>query len=628
MHRLLKRQLKKIGYKDNTLTKEQFKKLILFIDAAYRDNDSDRVLLENALSTSSVEMQGLYKQLKEQSENDLAKSEARYYRLIDNLQNHYFFYSHDLEGTITYISKSITNILGYSIEEALKHYSTYLTNDSMNSMVDEYTRRALSGEILPPFEISIYHKDGSKRYFEIIEHPYYDANSEIEGVEGIARDITSQYESRNKIYHLANHDLLTGIPNRLYLEEKLKGLISQSKRNNKHFAMLFLDLDHFKQINDTLGHDIGDKLLKEVVERIQKNIREEDILARIGGDEFIIVLTDIDKGDITSSINKIMELMHHPWSFDGYELNVSSSVGISLYPEDGNTAIDLMKSADIAMYRAKALGRDNFCFFTPDLDRHIHFEMKLEQEMKSALENNQFELYYQPKVRLDDNKVFSAEALIRWNHPQMGLIYPEYFITLAENTGFMLKLGRWIIEEACHAISRFNKITSEKLTLSVNVSMRQFQQGNLCDTFQAAIEKYKIDPEQFAIEITESIMLENRRLTLEKLNKMKSMGVKICIDDFGTGYSSLSYLHHLPIDAIKVDKIFVDEIKEESGEQPIILNTIIAMGKMLDMFVLAEGVEHEYQRKYLQEHGCDFYQGYLFSKPLNESEFSLLISDN
>ncbi|MBD3790446.1 MAG: EAL domain-containing protein [Campylobacterales bacterium] len=390
--------------------------------------------------------------------------------------------------------------------------------------------------------------------------------------------------------------------------------------------MLFLDLDHFKEINDTLGHDAGDILLQKVVQRIRPNIRNEDIFARIGGDEFIIVLTDIEETDLIVTIHKIIDLIHQPWSIKEFELNISASIGVSLYPQDGTTAIELMKNADMAMYRSKGLGRDNFSFFTNDLDNRIHQEMQLEQEMVSALHENQFELYFQPKVRLANNEMVGAEALVRWNHPTKGIIYPEQFISLAESTGSILKLGSWVIEEGCRAIAKFNTLYSKKLFLSVNVSIRQFQQGDIYSVIKTALEKNGVDPEQFSIEITENIMIENNEKMIKKLNAIKSLGVSVCVDDFGTGYSSLSYLHRFPIDAIKIDKSFVDQISQDDDNRVVLLDAIIAMGKSLNKFVIAEGVEHEYQRQYLLKNGLEFYQGFLFAKPLDENAFIKMIS--
>lgn len=625
MHPLLKRQLKKIGYSEGDLSEGKMTKLTSFVSRAYYDNDEDRELLENTLNASSKEMQWLYKELQRTSENLLAKSEEKYDRLVKNLQYHYFFYSHNEKREMTYVSETITQMLGYSQEEFKINYESYLTSDPINRKIEEYTNKALEGFHQPPYEVSIFHQDGSVRYLEVTEHPVFNDEGKIESIEGIARDTTSYHNAQEKIEHLAQHDMLTGIPNRLYLEEQLTNLISYSKRHHNKFAILFLDLDHFKQINDTLGHNVGDKLLQEVSKRIKENIRTEDIIARIGGDEFIIVFTDIRELDLSATVHKILELLHQPWYISDTVLNVYASIGVAVFPQDGDTCVELMKNADIAMYRSKEIGRDNFTFFTRDLDAKVHEDMKLEQEMPNALKENQFELYYQPILDLESNIIIGAEALIRWNHPELGLIYPSKFISLAESTGFIINLGTWIIEEACRRIAKFNTLSSRKLNLSINISTRQFQQGDLCDTVRSSIINNRIEPGQLSIEITESLMLENNEKVIRKLHVLKSVGVNISMDDFGMGYSALSYLQRIPIDTIKIDKSFVKQISE-SGEKAVLLDTIIAMGKSLGKVVLAEGVEYEYQRQYLKKNGCIYYQGYLFSKPLQEKDFIDMLS--
>lgn len=623
MHTLLKRQLKKVGYSGGALSEDQTKYLLSVVEQGYKDCDDDRALLENTLLISSKEMQGLYKKLKETSESELAKSEEKYRHLIENLQYDYFFYTRDTENNFTYLSDSINNILGYDKDEFLTHYTIYLSNDSFKLTVAEDIKNLSNKSNTLPQIIGMDHKDGSMHYLEITEFPVFDNQGNVELIEGMARDVTLQQVAKERISHLANHDTLTGIPNRLYLDEQLQVLLSYSKRHQNKFAVLFLDLDHFKQINDTLGHDVGDKLLKAVAKRINSNIREEDIFARIGGDEFVIVLTDISEENIVVLIHKIMDVMRQIWKVGTVELNVSSSLGVALYPRDGTTVVELMKNADIAMYHAKELGRNNFTFFTPALNKRVHEEMNLEQDMADALRKNQFELYFQPIVRVDTNTIIGSEALIRWNHPKKGLLYPDKFISLAESTGFILKLGVWIIEEGCRAIARFNAV-NENMKLTVNVSTRQFQHGDLYNTIKTAIKNAGIDANQFCIEITESVMLHHNEKIIKKINDIKSLGVDISMDDFGTGYSSLSYLHYLNIDTIKIDKSFVDEITIENSRS-ILIDTIIAMGKSLDKCVIAEGVEYEYQRKYLKEQGCQFYQGYLFSKPMNVSSYCTLL---
>jgi len=504
MHRLLKRQLKKIDFNGDVPNSEQFEKLLSFVNRAYCDSDDDRKLLENTLDISSKEMFTLYRELEEKSKSNLAKSEERY-------------------------------------------------------------------------------------------------------------------------KYLAKHDALTGISNRLYLEEQLKVITVDSKRNGKNFAILFLDLDYFKNINDTLGHYIGDELLKEVSKRILKNIRENDIFARIGGDEFVIVQSDVQKESLLIYIEKLISILREPWIVGKHELHISSSIGIAVYPEDGEDGLTLMKHADIAMYRIKELGRDDFAFYTQKLNAKVHEDMLLQQGMSSALSKGEFELYFQPKIQYSGDKIIGSEALIRWNHPELGLIFPDSFIEIAENSGFISKLGQFVIEEGCRSIARMNKILpNNNIHISVNLSIRQIQRDDMYGIVKNALEKTGINPLQFSLEITESVIEKNSLLLIKQLKKIKSLGIRICLDDFGTGYSSLSYLSRLPIDTIKIDKSFVDEISQ--GEN-VLVDTIISMAKSLKMNVIAEGVESELQKEYLYKQGCSLYQGFLFSQAVPEREYFKMLKE-
>ncbi len=427
---------------------------------------------------------------------------------------------------------------------------------------------------------------------------------------------------------VANYDTLTGLPNRLNLLNRLEHVISHSHRYDKRFALLFLDLDHFKNVNDSLGHDVGDALLREVVKRIRPVIRESDIFARLGGDEFIIVLTDIVQDrELSAVIEKIIEQFRQGWEVRGFSMNVLCSIGVTLYPEDGTNAQILMRNADIAMYRSKSMGRNNFSFFTESLGEKISKEIELEQSMSRALEAGQFELYFQPKVRIADDCIIGAEALIRWNHPTRGLVYPGDFIPMAESTGFIINLGAWVIEESCRTLALWRDMGFDDLHLSFNISTRQFQHTPIDEILKNAISKYGIDSRLLFGEITESIMMDNVEMTLGRLRAIQKLGVHICMDDFGTGYSSLSYLHMFPIDSLKIDKSFVDQILPDA-QQPIVLDSMLAMGKTLQINILAEGVEEAHQLKHLRAKGCEYYQGYLCSRPVPMEAFLKLVGKN
>ena len=620
MHRLLKRQIKKSGIVlDEPFSKDAFERLLDLVEKSYYDSDDDRNLLEHSLEVSSVEMQELYRQQQQNAWN----SEAKYSRLITNLKDHYIFYTYNTEKKCIYVSDSLETILGYNPDTFNSHYLSNLTDDIMNSRAAENVEAVLRGEKVAPYMVSLYHKDGSSRILEITEKAVFDDKKVVE-VDGIARDITKLVETQEKLNYLAKHDALTGILNRNSLYTNLTYMMSLSKREKRQFAMLFLDLDHFKNINDTLGHEIGDFLLKEVVQRVQPNIRQEDLFARVGGDEFVIVYAVQHREFLAMMIEKVMALLRQTFNIQGHELNISVSVGVALYPDDGADIIGLMKNADIAMYKAKEQGRDQFHFYTEALNRDVQQKVQLEKEMHIALESGEFVLYYQPKVRTIDNTITGAEALIRWNHPQKGLIYPDAFIPLSENTGFILKLGEWIIEEGCRMIAELNTQGFEHLQLSINLSTRQLQNVNLYKVFVEIFKRYDVKPGQLALEMTESVMITKTDATIGLLHRLKGLGMNLCMDDFGTGYSALSYLHQYPIDVVKIDKSFIDIVTSRESKA-VLLDTIIAMGETLDLKMVAEGVEHEYQREYLIERGCEFYQGYLFSKPMEKERYIKLL---
>lgn len=432
-----------------------------------------------------------------------------------------------------------------------------------------------------------------------------------------------------ELSYASMHDSLTGLPNRHNLQLQLNLMMANANRYQNKFAVLFLDLDHFKNVNDTLGHNVGDALLKSVAKKLKSLIRENDVISRIGGDEFIIILNDFkDIGSLEQVIVKILEAFRHEWIILSHFLRLSTSIGVSIYPDDSKDINELMKYADIAMYKAKAEGRDQFSFFTSALNHMVHEEVEIANDMHRALREEEFLLYYQPKIEIESGKIIGAEALIRWNHFEKGMVYPNHFIHIAENTGFILKLGTWVIEETARFLRHLNDAGYGHIHISCNISTRQFQNLHLYSDIESAIRSNEIMPERFAIEITESVMMEYLDVTLEVLKKIKNLGVQICMDDFGTGYSSLSYLRQFPIDSLKIDKSFVDDITQDGDNEHILINTIIVMGKTLNLNIIAEGVEEAFQLEYLKEKGCPNYQGYYFSKPISEHEFLALLEKN
>ena len=622
MNKLLEYQLTSIGY-GGSLDESQTLSLFSMVNETYHKADNSRSYQRNMLDTAKLKVQQLSSRLASDNSNKISQTEEKYNRLLLNLQPYYFFYAKNKEGRFTSVSDSVSQMLGFTAQEFMDKYSDYFTyglksDIETKMLISEYGYNV-------PYELSLDNKQGILCHLEVTEFLIYDYSNEILGIEGIVRDITEHTVSKNRISNMLYRDTLTGISNRLHLEILMERLLFDTYTKNHQFSMLFLDLDHFKHINDTLGHDIGDLLLQKIAHNISSIVRPNDIFARIGGDEFVIIFRDVDKTELLDILEQLMALIHQPWMINEYELSVTASIGVVRYPEDGTSTVDLMKSADIAMYKSKSRGRNNFTFYDKEYDKSIHTEMELVQDMSMAIDNNEFTLHYQPKVLVNNNKVVAAEALIRWKHPKFGYIMPDKFIPLAENTGLILRLGRWIIKEACQSIAEFNRCnTAKKLNLSINISIRQFQHENIYEILKENIERYAIDGSQISIEITESIMMENHEQMVKKLNELKTLNVGISLDDFGTGYSTLSYLNTLSIDELKIDKAFVDVIPTENQRNThtsIVLDTIIAMGKTLNMSVVAEGVEHEYQRQYLEEKGCDIYQGYLFSKALPREEY-------
>jgi len=618
MNSLLEYQLKSIGY-NSTLTEEKLLTFINLVNDAYNKSDENRAYQRKMLEYAKNKINKLHILSLEEKKNRIFFMEKKYKRLLENLQPNYFFYAKNNEGRFTSISDSVFNMLGFSTEEFMEKYSDIfsygLKSDIKSKMlISEYGYNV-------PYEVIVQNNLGTDFYLEVTEYPIFDDKNNILGIEGIVRNITEHKVHQKRITNMLYSDTLTGISNRLHLEIMMEKLISENEKSKNTFSVLYLDIDHFKHINDTLGHDVGDILLQKVVYSINSVIRASDIFARIGGDEFVIIFQDIKKKKLEQIIDKLMYVIQNIHTINGYELHVTSSIGVVMFPYDGVNTVDLMKRADIAMYQSKKKGRNTYTFFDEKYSELLQDEMQLMQDMSQAIDNNEFELYYQPKVLVKNNKVIAAEALIRWNHTFYGYILPNKFIALAENTGLILKLGRWVIREVCIFLHALNTLYNNKdFSIAINISIRQFQHGNLYQALKDNIEKYEIDGTQISIEITESIMMENVDNMIKIINKIKKLGIHISLDDFGTGYSTLSYLSKLSIDELKIDKAFVDEIPKD-GESTIVLDTIIAMGKTLNMSVVAEGVEHEYQRKYLEEKGCDIYQGYLFSKALPEKEY-------
>ncbi len=448
-------------------------------------------------------------------------------------------------------------------------------------------------------------------------------NDGTQKITGVSMDITEQHRSQETIEKLAYYDPLTGLPNRVLFKNRLKKAISASKRNKDLIALFFIDLDRFKLINDSLGHMVGDDLLRHVANLLVSNLREEDTVSRLGGDEFTILLPNVKKiEDLDIVAKKILSSINKRLTIGRHELYISLSMGIACYPSHGLTPDELIKNADTAMYKAKELGRNNFQFYQTQMGNHLVHQLNLEQDFRKAVSthNNELQLYYQPKINFKTLHLTGAEALIRWEHPTEGLLFPDSFIPLAESTGLIIDLGAWIIEEGIKQVLIWEKEFSKPMQVSINLSARQFQDANLVPLIKGLILKYEVDPSLLEFEITESISMSNIADNLIIMNELKALGVALAIDDFGTGYSSLAYLKQFPVDTLKIDKSFVIDMLEDKDDK-VIVSTIISMAKALGLKTVAEGVETKAHEKLLQEMQCDTAQGYFYAKAINNKEF-------
>ena len=427
---------------------------------------------------------------------------------------------------------------------------------------------------------------------------------------------------QKKLFKLSTLDPLSGLYNRLSLMEKINWLLSKSKRTHSKFALIFFDLDNFKMINDSQGHEFGDAVLKQVSKVLLEAVRENDIVSRFGGDEFVIILSDIeDETVVVEVIDRLQENLSIPFAHNSTPYSVTASMGIAIYPKDGETPSLLLKNADIAMFEAKDLGKNSYHFFTQELNDLIQEKVYIQKLMREALQNNYFKLFYQPKVDIKTGKIVSCEALIRLIDPNKGIVAPDQFIPIAENNNFIIPLGKWILEEATRQIKIWEMGDLKDIKVSVNVSSVQFHDANLIKIIQNVTKD--IDTKSIDIELTESALVTKFDETLKTIQEIKKLGISLSLDDFGTGFSSLSYLKNIPFDTIKIDKSFIDDLESKKGKS--FVNMIIAIASNLELEVVAEGVETEEQHEYLKKTGCDIYQGYYCSKPLPSEEFELLV---
>ncbi len=602
--------------------------LIIWIEQIGRQNRRIKITQNKLLKVNST-----LNHFKENLENQvlqrtrqLQNSEQKYRSLVENLQDEYFFYQHDLEGVFNYLSPSITNILGYSVDDFLQHYSTYQTDHPGNAKVDEYTNRCLNGEKVPAYEVEIFNNKGHKCWLEVLESPVHNDAGECIGLEGIAHDITLLKQTRDRLNWLSYYDDLTGLANRRLFTDRLEQTIILSHRHNESMALLFLDLNRFKTVNDSLGHAVGDEVLKETASRLRAQLRDSDVAARIGGDEFILLLPDTNADAAEVVVKKVLHSFITPYVLNGQQFILGTSIGIAIYPQDGTDSETLLQQADSAMYFAKKNNK-GYAFCTSDLLQISSRRLILEQALRKALTQNNYDdsfelnIVYQSKYCVKNKHIQGYEALMRWQHSELGSISPVEFIPLAEETGLIVELSRWVItrvglQAVCWAKAGFNfgKI-------AINISAVELINFELGKNIVEQIDNTGALREWIEIEITESAMMKTPDVAIKIMQELVDAGVLIAIDDFGTGYSSLSYLKSFPASYIKIDQSFIRNILSSPEDQAVV-HAVIAMSHALGKQVIAEGVETLEQSQFLTENGCDIVQGYWFSMPESAQEIT------
>lgn len=562
----------------------------------------------------------------ERMKADAAVKEAKekYRKLYDDAPD--MMHSIDADGRVLICNKTEATTLGYAPEEIIgRPFTDFVAPEGQESCLHKMKLLADRGFV--DCELTLLAKDGTNIPVFAKSKMIHDEQGRFLIADVILRDVTqikrteaALRENEKRLNHLAHHDPLTNLPNRVLFHDRLRQAVAKSSRSNKLIAVLFLDLDRFKNINDTLGHKTGDLVLCKVARLLKKLVRESDTVARLGGDEFLIILEGLD--DLTYAgvvAQKLLAALSKAISMDGQELYVTGSIGISVFPADSDSVEGLMKCADVAMYQAKDRGRNTYQFYTPDMNARAHELLRLESSLRRALENEQLVLYYQPQVDVGTGRLTGLEALVRWRHPDRGIILPGEFIHLAEETGLIVPIGEWVLRSACRQIRAWQESGHPPVRVAVNISARQFRHVDLVRIVGEALDESGLDPRLLSLELTESVIMHEVENNLETLYELSRMGVRLAIDDFGTGYSSLGYLKRFPISELKIDRSFVRDVTSDPNNAAIV-TSIIALGLGMNLGVIAEGVETEEQRRFLCEKGCKIGQGFLFSKPLPPAE--------
>jgi len=557
------------------------------------------------------------------TEKDLLLEETQYVAGLGS-------YSFDIQNNTTLVTETFRNILGFGPKRpiTLKAWAAIVHPDDRKQMW-EFLRKGYKGrfDIIEKEYRIIKSSDNQEHWIHNIAKFKKNEQGRLIQMSGTVQDITEKKLTEERIRHLAYFDQLTDLPNRTLMKDRFEYILNLAQRNQQKFALLFIDLDQFKTINDTLGHDIGDELLKKVAKRLKRRLRKEDVLARQGGDEYIVLLPELDIDGAGKVAINLQKILSRPYRIDKHHLTITASIGIALYPADGESIETLMKNADTAMYKAKKSGRNNFYFFTEKMQEMAQRNLAISNALRLAIDHGEFELHYQAQFNAKTKKITGAEALLRWKNPELGVIAPSEFIPIAEDTGQIIKIGTWVLDEAIHQLKVWMNNGFDSMVMAVNISAIQFNMKDLPEEVCNLLDQAGLPHENLELELTEGMMMKDPQEAIQLLAKLHQNGIRISIDDFGTGYSSLNYLKHLRVNKIKIDQSFVKNLTNNLEDKTIV-KAIISLAKSLNLQTNAEGVENREQYEILLENGCDEIQGFYFSKPMPAENFRKFIAEN